>query len=425
MDRKTTPSDLVMIEQLPEMEPRNLSTYFTLGFVLPKNSTSAFKLNDINDFFGILHLFDAKSNLHLIGGLSISVFGVTISALLLKVLMMKKMRNQFNYLLIAMAYVNIFTMLAYATCVLLGKAASDTNSTNLYVCNLIVSCFTTTLHTSSTWIAVLLFILRLLYVRARTEKRERKSWNTLIWTSLVFVTILSLVCVAPLYGLSQVHTNLQENTTMHILAGPLLGSTHEITLLSMYAVFGKILPCVITVVVGGYLMYFMAIKTKSRIRVNGKRDRHMKISTILLLTIVLLFVISELPPGIMILLPACSVDVTSFHLYTEDVQDCIALLVGTVNLALSCAMSQGFRVQCRATYFSARRFREVRTTRVWLKIDWILPVHSVVQYISKMIVMVVINVYSQSRRSLYHINKSAFVCFLSYIIIIYWCKYKK
>lgn len=110
-----------------------------------------------------------------------------------------------------------------------------------------------------------------------------------------------------------------------------------------YAVLAKVLPCVLILIFSGSLLYNMGIKsTRRRQRLSTSRQ-HFKTNR-MLLAVLVMFIFTELPQGIFLILSATVpyfYDTVSYPL--GDLIDFVSLLNNAINFVLYCVMSQQFR----------------------------------------------------------------------------------
>lgn len=113
--------------------------------------------------------------------------------------------------------------------------------------------------------------------------------------------------------------------------------------LIVYALWGKIIPCLLILIFTGTLLYNMAVKTRRRRRRLSLQRQHAN-TTRMLLVVLILFVVTELPQGILLLLCATVPDFYYNVFYNiADFIDFLSLLNNSVNFVLYCVMSQQFR----------------------------------------------------------------------------------
>lgn len=128
-------------------------------------------------------------------------------------------------------------------------------------------------------------------------------------------------------------------------------SLHRVVNFWLFGIIMKIIPCVAMVIFSSVLLHIMCkadreIKQLKAMDQQAEYERHIRNRrmTAMLVSVVLSFVIAELPQGILALLSG--VDSTIFvkvYVPLGDVWDILALLNSSVNFILYCTMSQQFR----------------------------------------------------------------------------------
>lgn len=273
--------------------------------------------------------------------------------------------------------------------------------------------FSITVHSISTWLTVYLAIFRFIFIATSTQVNlSRKSlWNRLISylrtykSTMVMMSLIILFCIlfcSPSYTLFKVAEiqlnelvpNSVDNSNRTVYGQrDRFDDPHDQDLLFKITLFsqafcGKLIPCIILTTFTSLLIRSLIIinsnkkklfniyskrqkasdnemvdeqflqtdTTKSRLSpVNSRESRFSKANnenlrtTLMLVVVCSLFLITELPQSILILL---SLDITnkdesnfynSVYMPLGDLVDMIALFNNAINFVLYCSMSRAFR----------------------------------------------------------------------------------
>ncbi|KAL8581825.1 hypothetical protein ACOMHN_010199 [Nucella lapillus] len=305
----------------------------------------------------------------------VCVFGIATNFFNVTILMRKDMRTPTNILLMWLAISDILTMLPYIPFV--GNfycpptsplSHPERFSYGWMVYMLMMINFVATTHTISIWIGVALAAVRFLQMRSTTRghaANERRIRHAKIVTLLVY--ILSCVVLVPNYLTNKLERVEVGNLTFYMIQDLKLATsqTRNIVLINVvtYAVLAKLIPCVLILLFSGSLVYTLTLKGRGRRRrlatsscsKSSARARQAT-TTRMLLVVIILFIITELPQGVLILLSAT---VSGFYnrvyLPLGDLMDFIALLNNAINFVLYCIMSQQFRARFAHMYLRRRR----------------------------------------------------------------------
>ncbi|XP_076472751.1 G-protein coupled receptor dmsr-1-like [Babylonia areolata] len=305
----------------------------------------------------------------------VCVFGVATNFFNVTILMRKDMRTPTNILLMWLAVSDILTMLPYVPFV--GNfycppttpfSHPERFSYGWMVYMLVMINFVATTHTISIWIGVSLAAVRFIQMRSTSRghaANERRIRQAKIVTLLVY--ILSCVVLVPNYLTNKLElVEVSENLTFYTIQDLKLATnqTRSIVLINVvtYAVVAKLIPCVLILIFSGSLVYTLTVKGRGRRRrlatsscsKTSARARQAT-TTRMLLVVIILFIITELPQGVLILLSATLPGFYGrVYLPLGDLMDFIALLNNAINFVLYCIMSQQFRARFAHMYLRRR-----------------------------------------------------------------------
>ncbi|KAH3828401.1 hypothetical protein DPMN_130363 [Dreissena polymorpha] len=226
---------------------------------------------------------------------------------------------------------------------------------------------TSTTHTISIWMCVTLAIIRYIHITNPTKTngfRLKRIQQTRIVIIIVYIS--SAVVLIPNYLSNELHETLQGNKTIYYLEDLKLGrpGTESTVLINvwMYAMIAKLVPCLLMSIFGGLLVYNIHVKIRHRrkvLQISGKSSirlsEHSR-TTKMLITVITLFIVTELPQGVLIVCSAC-IDNFFDNVYQPlgDVMDIMALVNNSINFVLYCSMSTKFRQTFVNLYFCAGR----------------------------------------------------------------------
>lgn len=319
----------------------------------------------VSEFSEELFTF-AKSYAFFHGYVSICVclFGIVTNVFNITVLTRNHMKTPVNQILSWLAVSDIITMISYVPFALhfycrhpLDHKSIDKNSHAWMSFMIFHINLTATTHTISIWLCVLLAVVRYLHIRSPTKgisSKIRRMKQAKMMIGIVYVA--STVFLIPNYMSNELLPDRHQlsNTTIYVLRDLKLGKndTEILVLVNvwLYAVSAKLIPCLLMSIFGTMLIYNIHVKIRHRRKVlqisgtNSIRLSEHSRTTKMLLAVIILFLVTELPQGILIVCSAC-IDNFFDKVYIPlgDVMDIVALVNNAVNFILYCSMSTKFR----------------------------------------------------------------------------------
>ena len=310
---------------------------------------------------------------HIHGPLAVSVCTLGMIANLLNIIVLtrRKMMNAVNCILTALAVSDGLTMAIYLPFALRFYCFYDTdpnperNSLGAVRFLFVYACSSVFLHACSIWLTVTLAVFRYIFVKFPhygaticTLTRAKLA------VALVYVTTF-LVCVPNLVStqvVAAVPTEEHMNSTVWVLA------FRDVTLLERIVkdanfwiqAMLKLVPCVGLVLLSGLLVREMkrteanySILQRQRhqsgnshrlsVRSNSRRQKTNR-TTRMLLAVVIIFLLTEFPQGVLNLLSGMlPYFVDDVYAPLGDLMDILALFNNGVNFVLYCSMSSAFR----------------------------------------------------------------------------------
>ncbi|XP_033724687.1 sex peptide receptor-like [Pecten maximus] len=293
--------------------------------------------------------------------LVVCLFGIPSNLINITVLTRRHMRTPINFILTWMAVSDLLTMMSYVPfavhyyCSFSPYTVSKEKNSLPWMRFLLFHInFTATTHTVSIWLGVALAIFRYVHIQSPAKGSLTHMRRKIRARIVVFVIyICSVLLLVPNF-VSNKLVPLSENSSIYILEDFHLGTADVkpvvmINLL-LYSVMAKFLPCVLITAYGGILLRTLrnTMIVKRRMWTNNnllpQKSYDTTKTTYMLLVVIILFVVTELPQGILILL---SLFLKGFfeHVYIPlgDAMDIIALINNAINFLLYCTMSSDFR----------------------------------------------------------------------------------
>lgn len=201
------------------------------------------------------------------------------------------------------------------------------------------------------WFTVSLAVFRYIFVCHHVIGNRLCSLNRAILTIIIIIIATILVCI-PNYFLYQV-VKLPNLNSYWIMDSELV-KKHDFYKVSIFWFFGvimKVAPCILLTLLSSMIILTMHQASKRRVRllqqtrssdhdVNHEHNR----TTWMLVSVVLFFVITEMPQGILAMVSGLNEHFfTTVYSNLGDVMDLLVLLNSAVNFVLYCIMSQQFR----------------------------------------------------------------------------------
>ncbi|GFN76903.1 B1 bradykinin receptor [Plakobranchus ocellatus] len=333
------------------------------------------------------HFSDWYARYHGYLSLCVCISGIVTNTFNVTVLTRRHMRSPVNQILTGLAVSDIITMLSYVPfaihfyCLYPSHVQNpEKNSRGWMSFFLFHINLTLATHTVSIWLCVLLAIVRYLHIKSPTRASSVRLRRITHTRYMVFGTyILPPLVMIPNYLTNELkaqpwpdpsaegyqenasaesaassHGGHVGNQTIYVLENLRLGTndTNPLVLTNvwMYAILAKLVPCALMFVFGSLLLHQMRVKINQRkdfLKVsasnNHKLHEHSR-TTKMLITVIVLFLITELPQGVLIVLSACkSGFFLTVYMPLGDVMDIGALVNNAINFALYCSMSCKFR----------------------------------------------------------------------------------
>lgn len=267
------------------------------------------------------------------------------------------MRSSINCILTGIAVSDVFTMMSYIPFAIhfyLVHGVDPTKEKYSYDWTMFLIIhiqITSMMHTTSIWLAVFMAILRYKFLASGgqyTNNLDQRSTCLVIF--LIYVA--SALTMIPNFVITGIEPQTYNNETLYRLksTGLATGNPYPMTLIAfwLYATLGKLIPCCLITIFGGLLLHTLWESKKRtaslRNASSGHRMRQHARTTRMLLVVIVLFLMTELPQGIMVIV-CLYVPFFFLEIYMRlgDLLDMVALINNAINFILYCTMSQQFR----------------------------------------------------------------------------------
>ena len=319
----------------------------------------------------------------------VCAFGILANILNIVVLTRKNMISATNCILTGLAISDGLTMVAYLPFALRfyvfygTEPSPERNTLEAIRFMLFYACFSVVVHTVSIWLTVTLAVFRYIFIKHPRHGAVMCSLRRAkIAVFLVYVVTL-IVCVPNFVTITvQGHSADDKNGTSIVvwIVAFKLNTTQDKFVYNfnfwIQAILVKLVPCI-----GLAILSFLLVRTMREVEERRRnlrtsalnddgngRDQKTNRTTRMLLAVVLLFLLTEFPQGIINLLSGILPNfVTEIYAPLGDLVDILALINNGINFILYCTMSKQFRdtfieIFLRSTVRNNRRFSLVPTT---------------------------------------------------------------
>jgi hypothetical protein len=293
----------------------------------------------------------------------VCAFGIFANLANIIVLTRKNMISSTNWILMWLAVADLLTMMSYFPVSIhfyclreVELRFPETRSIDWIRFLLFHSSFTVVCHTIAIWLTITLAIFRYVFICFPT-------WGSQLCTlqraklAIFLVCFSTVIVCVPNFMTNDI--DLAGRTTnasdpIYTIQLTALARKHEIIVKINYwvqAIIFKLIPCILLTCLTIMLIVAMhnANKRRQKLKSQGRKDdsdraREHNRTTGMLLAIVILFLITELPQGIITLLNNFDNKwYSDVYLPLGDLWDIMALLNNSINFVLYCTMSRIFR----------------------------------------------------------------------------------
>ena len=307
----------------------------------------------------------AYANYHGYIAAIVCLWGIIANLANIVVLTRKNMLSSTNMILTWLAVADLLTMTSYFPVAIHFYILKDpalefptTVSRNWIEFMLFHINFTVVCHTIAIWLTIALATFRYIFIRYPAYSITLCSVGR-AKVAIFSVYVATTIACIPNYLLTSIDKKnrtddgaIDGNQTYFMFIDSALSATFANTInYWIQAFLIKLIPCVLLTVLTCLLLLVMhrAKRRRTRLKSQGRKDESERAqehnrTTRMLLAIVALFLLSELPQGILTL---CGIFIADFfsdvYWPLGDLLDIMALLNNSINFILYCTMSRQFR----------------------------------------------------------------------------------
>ncbi|CAI9724755.1 sex peptide receptor-like [Octopus vulgaris] len=290
----------------------------------------------------------------------VCIFGVITNILNIIVLTRKNMISPSNIILTGLAISDGLTMALYFpfalnNYVIYGPDSPESRDSigdarflfAYAVCSVVV-------HSISIWLTVTLALFRYIFIRYPRKGTYLCSIPRAKLAVILVTVVTTIVCV-PNSATLEIKCNAGHNSTMWYVDFRENNEAERILKKMnfwVHAFILKLLPSLLLTILSILLVKTMQeveIRRKRLLSRSGRtdddsgRERKTNRTTKMLLTVVVLFLITETPHGIFILIGTFNSFFKNYYIYLGDTLDILTLINNGINFVLYCTMSKQFR----------------------------------------------------------------------------------
>ncbi|OWF46712.1 sex peptide receptor-like [Mizuhopecten yessoensis] len=254
-------------------------------------------------------------SIHGYASLIICCFGVPTNIVNIVILTRKNLRSPINCILAGIAIADVLTMLCYMPYsihfyIMHGLERTKDKYTYGWGWYMAVHAgLSTTTHTISIWLGVCMAVVRYIYIRSMgNNKSIMKVKNSVILVVVVYAC--TVLCYLPQYIIIKVHNN---NGSLVLTGLNKLGASDttwlQKTAAWVFILIGNVFPCILISIFGGLLLRSLHESKKRTLTLKGaqcaNRLKQHKRTTIMLLAIIVMYIVTQLPSSILVVLCLC------------------------------------------------------------------------------------------------------------------------
>ena len=322
---------------------------------------------------GLIDFRNSYKEIHGYISLLVCTFGCISNILNIAVLTRKEMRSGTNVILTGLALADMAVMVEYVPFTLryylFTNSLHDPASYWSYKWAVFImfhANYSQIFHTIAICLNVTLAVWRYISLAYPQNNKVWCSISRASFTVLGVYILSPLICIPVFlsfsinvdYNLTSPNNETYHKYYMHISA---MAEENDLVRLNFltYSVIIKLIPCVILTIFSIFLVMKLMEAKKRRMKLlqrqkkpqsqaaanRNKADRHADQTTRMLLAVLLLFLITELPQGILGLLSEILGDQFFQNCYQNcaEIMDMAALSCGAINFMIYCLMSSQFR----------------------------------------------------------------------------------
>lgn len=295
------------------------------------------------------------SEVHGYLSLIVCTFGIIANILNIIVLTRKHMISPTNAILTGLAVADMFVMMSYMpfafhNYILINQPDHVKFSYHWAVYALFHAHFSVVCHTISIWLTVILAVWRFLAV---SFPANSKSWCNMPRAKIAIISTYvncAIFCL-PVYLTFTINSKEDGSHVLYKVDFSSIAKKNDGLLEKfnfwIFSVLTKLIPCIALtgLSIGLIRVLYEANRRKQKLKNRIESENACDRTTKMLLAVLLLFLITEFPSGILALLNGILGQDFFDHVYNNfgEVIDILALINSSVNFILYCSMSRQFR----------------------------------------------------------------------------------
>lgn len=296
--------------------------------------------------------------------LVVCAYGIVSNVFNILVLTRKNMISTTNIILTGLALADLLTMVSYVPFALQfyiihGSHPSPARNTPCWIHFFLFHInFSVTAHTVSIWLGVLLAVFRYVFVKlSRDRSKLCSNQKATYLTCLVYVWAV-FILIPNYLSFTIARISGPQNETYYDLVGidtqTAFGDAITRSNFWIHAIIIKLIPCALMSIFGFLLLGTMRHSHRRTKRLQrqstlvrlarNKRREHAR-TTRMLVAVIVLFLFTELPQGVLALLSGILPGFfDGVYMPLGDAMDIVALINNAINFTLYCCMSKQFRL---------------------------------------------------------------------------------
>lgn len=336
----------------------NDSDIIEANFTFLNSSLTAFEFDESSPYFGeYLTIFrNGYGAVHGYLSFIVCLFGITANILNIIVLTRKNMVSPTNAILTGLAVADMLVMLSYIPFTFHNYIRQDISEKEKFsygwaVFTLFHAHFTVVNHTISIWLTVTVAIWRFMAVSFPASSSNLCSMPRAKCAIIATYATCAIFCIPVYITFTVSKFKGTDGEVMYRVDFSEIAQKHDQLLEKinfwLFSVITKLVPCVaLTALSLGLIrVLYEANKRRQRLKNRAENDRSHDRTTKMLLAVLLLFLLTEFPAGLLALLSGIlgTEFFNNVYLNFGETMDALALINSAINFIIYCSMSRQFR----------------------------------------------------------------------------------
>ncbi|XP_042903717.1 G-protein coupled receptor dmsr-1-like [Parasteatoda tepidariorum] len=336
----------------------NETDFFGGNFTFLNSSGAVLDLNEPAPYYGeYLTVYrNGYGAVHGYLSFTVCLFGITANVLNIIVLTRKNMVSPTNAILTGLAVADMLVMFSYLPFTFHNYIRQDLTEAEKFsygwaVFTLFHAHFTVVNHTISIWLTVTVAIWRFMAVSFPASNTNLCSMPKAKCAIIATYISCALFCIPVYITFTVSEFRGDEGDIMYRVDFSEIAQQHNKLMerinFWLFSVITKLVPCVaLTALSLGLIrVLYEANKRKQRLKNRVESDKTHDRTTRMLLAVLLLFLLTEFPAGLLALLSGILGTDFFNHVYLNfgETMDGLALINSAINFIIYCSMSKQFR----------------------------------------------------------------------------------